>query len=543
MNTILKSIAMLLILIITFVAIFLNNLPLDLLSFSSAPFFGTIIMLIIILSLNRNFEDESFSNKFDWLLIVPFSLFSIFIVMWVASWSVIGNAEEYKALLTEPEKAEFSDVIGTVNFNEAPIVSEKQAKEKAKTLISHYGSQYSLGTFNQISYKKSLYWVAPLEYSGFWRWALTETGIPGYVLISSSNISDANLVTKNNKGDDLSLTYMESAWFMDNISNNVYFRGTMLDGLTDYSFELDEDGNPYYVVTRYSRKVGSSGSYVKGIFTVDVRSGEMKEFITKIGDDSNIPEWIDNVYPIGLIEDHINYYGVFIDGSFNWANDGKIKASKGSKTIVGKDGRLYLYTGLQSIGSDTGTVGFMFVDLRTKKVLQISLQGSTEAKAQETVEANPVNIKNYQADFPIPVVVNGVNSYMMTLQSIQGLPKMFGFSSIENHEISGVGKTLREAQNAYESKLASGYRLNMDLSESSDVSKATGKVLRINSQYTPSGTQYFILVEGYENFIFTTKSENSQEVVLTKEGDGIEFSFIQRESKIINILNLDNLNF
>jgi hypothetical protein len=520
-----------------------GNMPLNVFSFVGFPIVS-IIAIAIILFIKS--EDENLNlNNFYTLSLVPMlgALVLTVLVVWVSSFSFLGNASDYKNLIGDVTKeAEMKDVIGKIDYNNAPIVSLKQAKEKARTIISEYGSQYQVKTFNKISYKGDLYWVSPLEYNGFFRWFNLD-GSPGYVRISASNISDAELITTNEKGEKLNIVVQKQAYFADNIYNIAYFFGTMFKGLTDFSFEIDDEGNPYYVVTEYENTIGYDGTQVTGIYIVNAQNKNMEYFPTTIGDDSNIPEWVDNVYPESHMYDHVANWGEFINGSFNWSNDGKIKPTAGSKKIVGKDGKLYLYTGIQSYGADNGTLGFLFIDLRSKNIIKVNMVGSVEQKAKETVEENPVNIKKYRADFPIPVMVNGTPSYMMSLQTNNGLPKMFGFSSVEKHEISGVGETLREAQIAYESKLISGFSQGSTLSTNSNVESLTSKVLRINSQYTPSGTQYFILLRELPMNIFVSKIENGQDVVLTKEGDMVEISFIKRDSRTINILEFDNKNF
>ena len=56
------------------------------------------------------------------------------------------------------------------------------------------------------------------------------------------------------------IKYQPEAFFFSNLERHIYFEGYFTCGLTDYSFEIDDEGNPYWVVTKFKKKIGFNGS-------------------------------------------------------------------------------------------------------------------------------------------------------------------------------------------------------------------------------------------------------------------------------------------
>lgn len=89
--------------------------------------------------------------------------------------------------------------------------------------------------------------------------------------------------------------------------------GSFFTGITDYSFEIDDDGNPYWVVTTYKNNWGFSLPEADGILLIDAQTGETKRY----GMDE-IPSWIDRVQPEDFVINQIDNKGEYIHGVFNF---------------------------------------------------------------------------------------------------------------------------------------------------------------------------------------------------------------------------------
>jgi histidinol phosphatase-like PHP family hydrolase len=93
--------------------------------------------------------------------------------------------------------------------------------------------------------------VAPLLHSGFFKWFNNQEGTAGYVMVSATNERDVRLV--QNVGKAIKIKYQQGAYFQSD-HRHVYFNGNATIGLADFSFEIDDAGNPYWIITKYEKK-------------------------------------------------------------------------------------------------------------------------------------------------------------------------------------------------------------------------------------------------------------------------------------------------
>jgi hypothetical protein len=119
----------------------------------------------------------------------------------------------------------------------------------------------------------NLYWVAPLL-PGFFKWFNNQEGTAGYVMVSATNERDVRLV-QNVAGKAIKIKYQQGAYFQSDIHRHVYFNGNATIGLADFSFEIDDAGNPYWIITKYAKWV--FGKEI-GTLVVDAQSGAMRSY-------------------------------------------------------------------------------------------------------------------------------------------------------------------------------------------------------------------------------------------------------------------------
>ncbi len=82
------------------------------------------------------------------------------------------------------------------------------------------------------------------------------------------------------------------------------------------SFEVDDQGNPYYIATIYEPKFGLSSNDPIGAIVLDAVTGESKKYGLE-----DIPEWVDRVYSannvISRVDDHYTYQNGFWNTIFS----------------------------------------------------------------------------------------------------------------------------------------------------------------------------------------------------------------------------------
>jgi len=447
----------------------------------------------------------------------------------------ILHTSEYRDLIGKVEIGEnLSTHMAPISMEKVRVVDQSLANilgDKVLGAQPALGSQVRLGTFNIQKVRNNLYWVAPLLHSGFFMWNQNEEGTNGYVMVNASNERDVKLVQEVN-GKKVRIKYQPEAYFNDFLERHLYLSGFYKVGLTDYSFEIDDDGVPYWVVTKYKKTVGFSGENATGVVLVNTETGKCEEYGI-----ANTPVWVDRIQPDNFIENQLNDWGNFVKGYFNFSNESKLQITQGVTLVYGEDNNSYWYTGLTSVGADEATVGFVLVNTRTKKAVWYRQSGATEAAAQKSARGK-VQEKRFSASQPVPYNINNIPTYVMTLKDDGGLVKMFAMVAIEDYTIVGVGNTLTETLMAYKNAFnTAGNKINPKSTTKKQVLNSV--VLRINSDIKNGNSFYYFTVDGKPN-IFIGSSQISNELPVTLAGDTIAISYDDDTQGLIDISTFKN---
>ena len=538
-----KTLLVSLLLIFGLILVYLNH---PVLQFG---FYGFPIIVLILLGIyffiSLGLSVDSTGKKFiissrpgKWLLIVMLLVGLYVTIVPLLTSATIFHTSSYQKMIGEVKNGEkISTHIAPISMDKIRVVDQDLAYLLGEKIIGSQpalGSQIVLGKFSIQKVNNELYWVAPLLHSGFFKWLNNREGTPGYVMVSATNERDVKLVqTVNNK--PVKIKYQSGAYFQSDIHRHVYLNGYATTGLADFTFEIDEQGNPFWVIATYDKQIGFSGENTNGIVVVDAQSGDIKEYSI-----DNAPAWVDRIQPAEFIENQLNDWGEYIKGYWNFSNQDKLQITEGLTLVYGKNDRSYWYTGLTSVGSDESSVGFVLVDTRTKETTFYKQSGATEYAAQSSAEGK-VQEKGYKTSLPIPYNINNIPTYVMTLKDDGGLVKMYAMVAINDYTIVGVGNSMRETLTSFKSAFNStGNRINPS---SADAKKSLKSIVtRIQSDVKNGNSFYYFTIKDYPN-IFVGSSQVSAELPVTIVGDSIEISFDIDEEKVIDVTRFDNKNF
>ena len=502
--------------------------------------FFFVLWIILNLPANSNIQQsQQFIKRRQKWILIPSVLILIFIgyaiiVPVVTSWALL-RSNDYRNLIGKVEVGNnLSAHMAPISLERIRVVDQSLATilgDKVLGAQPALGSQVYLGTFNIQKVGSELYWVAPLLHSGFFKWYKNMAGTNGYVMVNATNERDVKLVQEIN-GKKIFIKYQSEAYFFYNLERYLYFNGYYNVGLTDYSFEIDDEGNPYWVVTIYKKKVGFYGEDAVGVVVVDTQTGKTNRYSIE-----DTPAWIDRIQPANIIESQLNDWGEYVHGFWNFSNENKLQITENVSLVYGEDNKSYWYTGLTSVGADESTVGFILVNTRTKEAVWYKQGGATEFAAQNSA-IGKVQEKRYKATLPIPYNINGIPTYVMTLKDDGGLVKMFAMVAIEDYTIVGVGNTLIETLMAY--KNAYNMTSNkINLKNSSQKVFKSSVLTRINSDVKNGNSFYYFTIKDYKN-IFIGSSQISNSLPISNVGDSVEISFDYDTQGIIDIASFKN---
>ena len=471
-------------------------------------------------------------QKFPKLSAVIIAVPWILIVVVMILCSVFFQWKAYRDQLGEPEIKKFDNEVQAIDVAQIPIVDENLALQLAQKKLGErpaLGSQVALYSATIQMVDGELVWVVPLYHSGFFKWLTNLSGTPGYIVVSATNTNDVRYV------EGYKIKYHPGSYLLFDITRKVRFGPGLMTGITDYSFELDDEGQPYWAISTYKNSRGFSLPEADGIILLNATTGQMDRY----GMDE-VPEWVDRVQPEDFVLTQIANRGNYVHGIFNFANKDKYRPSEGHN-IVYNNGRCYLFTGLTSVGSDDSAIGFIMVDMVTKEPIMYEMSGATEEAAQRSAEGRVQDLK-YRATFPIILNIDSQPTYFMTLKDNIGLIKQYAFVSVTNYSTVGTGESVSAAMRDYENKLRSDGVTTIG-KLGGVVEQLEGTILRISGEYSGGNTVYKFLLSEKPDILFIAESTAGAELALTQPNDKIQVEYSLSSDGTAKVTSFDNLLF
>ena len=471
-------------------------------------------------------------QKFPKLSAVIIAVPWILIVVVMILCSVFFQWKAYRDQLGEPEIKKFDNEVQAIDVAQIPIVDENLALQLAQKKLGErpaLGSQVALYSATIQMVDGELVWVVPLYHSGFFKWLTNLSGTPGYIVVSATNTNDVRYV------EGYKIKYHPGSYLLFDITRKVRFGPGLMTGITDYSFELDDEGQPYWAISTYKNSRGFSLPEADGIILLNATTGQMDRY----GMDE-VPEWVDRVQPEDFVLAQIANRGNYVHGIFNFANKDKYRPSEGHN-IVYNNGRCYLFTGLTSVGADDSAIGFIMVDMVTKEPIMYEMSGATEEAAQRSAEGRVQDLK-YRATFPIILNIDSQPTYFMTLKDNIGLIKQYAFVSVTNYSTVGTGESVSAAMRDYENKLRSDGVTTIG-KLGGVVEQLEGTILRISGEYSGGNTVYKFLLSEKPDILFIAESTAGAELALTQPNDKIQVEYSLSSDGTAEGTSFDNLLF
>ncbi len=481
-------------------------------------YFGIFVyaLFFIFICFNMYFLYLKFNQKlFQKIIVIGASGFVVFaLAFFFFGGRPYLHANEY-ANLIDLEEEDFVTDINTVDITTLPIVDKSYGAKLGSLKLGEYpgiGSEFQPGEYSDIIYQGKQYLVAPLEYRGFFKWTSNnDTGTPGYILIDKVTSETQLINLKEATGEGMK--YVPSAYFNQDLTRHAYYNGLNKYRLENSFFEIDEEGNPYYVM-QYSLPTIfiNGGNKIKVIAVVNAVSGEVN-----IYDPTEVPGWVESVYPNSLIFEHLNYWGSLQEGWLNsiFAQRGVLQTSTGTRVIM-NEGELFYFTGLTSAGNDESTIGFVYANMRTKETRLFRFPGATEEAAMnKALTLIPQN--NISTSFPIPLNVNNNPTYFILIKGEDGRILRYVFMKIQDLEFYSISESKADAYNRYLIKLN-----DEDDAVSTEIS---GTITDIKSYVNDGFTIYWVEIDNDNLYMINVGSFTNLEMqyfISLDIGDEIE---------------------
>lgn len=405
------------------------------------------------------------------------------------------HAEAYSNLIEISEDT-FSEDVQTVDVDSLPIVDKQYGEKLGSLKLGEYpgiGSEFETGSYSDIIYNGEQFLVAPLEYRGVFKWFNNKSvGTPGYIMINKVTAETTLVNIREDSGVGMQIT--PSAFLNQDLKRYAYTNGMSKYQFEEYWFEIDEDGNPYYIL-QYSLPTIfiNGGKDIARIAVVNAITGEINDYAPE-----EVPTWIESVYPSNLLLTQLNYWGSLQDGWINsiFGQRGVLQPSNGKRTIM-NDGELYYFTGLTSAGSDESTIGFVYMNTRTKETKLYNFPGATEQAAMNKVlTLLPQN--NITTSFPIPLNVSGTPTYFIAIKGEDGRILRHVFMGVQHLEIYGISDKKVSAYTQYLQSLGS--------SNPDELIEVKGTITGISDYILDGNTIYWLELDNAKLYMINVAS-------------------------------------
>lgn len=410
--------------------------------------------------------------------------------------------------------------IPAYHYDQTAIIDRSSASllgDKVMGQMTDLVSQFSVSSeYNQISYKESTSRVTPLAYDGFIKYLRNrKEGVPGYILVNTTT-GNTELIRLDKK-----MRYVPSAFFNENIYRYLRFKYlTVLFG--DPTFEIDDEGNPWYVCTTYTYTGIHSMHKVTGVILFDPVTGDSTRYAVE-----DAPKWVDRIYPEALINEELNDYGRYQKGWINsWLGQEGVTQTSSGYNYLSKNGDIWLYTGMTSAVSDESNVGFMLVNMRTHEAQFTPTSGATEYAVMKSAEGEVLNY-GYTATFPTLINVGGEPVYLLSLKDSAGLIKMYAMVDARDYQQVYTTKAEKNTAAAISELIRTVG--GTSASEPTDVTADLEITIDTLREAVIGGNTFLYIKSGEDLYKLTLSEDNAGKALFLKEGDKVTVSYVEDE--------------
>ena len=495
----------------------------------SGDLYVFIILLCAVYSvcalLTSGFQGEGVKGYFGFVkkqcripLYVAAAVLALAIIGGIFGWKIF-RAGAYRDLL-QVETGDFAQEVEEISYTQIPMLDRNSATKLGNRKLGELAdmvSQFEVAEdYTQINYQGRPVRVTSLRYGDWIKWLNNRgEGLPAYLIIDM--VKQSVDVVRLDDG----IRYTTAEHFNRNL--NRYLRFHYPTYIFDIpAFEIDEDGDPYWVCPRITKTIGLfGGTDISGAVLVNAVTGECEYY-----DVADVPEWVDHVYTAELIIQQYDYHGTYINGWLNsifGQRDVTVTTDGYNYLALGDD--VYMYTGITSVVSDESNIGFILSNQRTKETKFYTCAGAEEYSAMDSA-AGQVQQMRYTATFPLLLNISDQPTYFMALKDAAELVKMYAMVNVSQYQIVATGNTVAECEKNYRQMLLQNGLIGEsdgmlpDGEEDMAVVSASGKITEIRSAVIDGNTVYFLRLDDGSEW-YSASASDVPMMVLLNLGDTV----------------------
>jgi len=467
--------------------------------------------------------------------------YTFLVILATVSSLPLFHANRYASLMV-PVIKERDVSVPLVDQSQARLVTDDLARKRAAELLASadedgLGSRVVVGEVWGNKVGDTMYWIMPLEHSGFWRWMSNDT-TPGFIAVSQMNEMNTRFV--QNKP----LRIGVEAYLDDNVYRHLFNRGFKSEIMGDAIFMVDEQWNPYWLVPLSLPQVGIGGEMPVRWSLVDAVSGE----VTTYDDPADVPEWVDRLYHQDMVSERFNDWGCWSQGwwACAFSSNDVIVSTPGINVTIDAGLDIVYYSGTQFSNnkSDGATSGFYTVNARTGKIDFYRRAGITEEAAKAVMDGAFADFEGYHAADNVLLTINGEATYFSVVVDGAGSRKAYALVSQTNRNVFGKGNSIQAALTDYGRSMQRANRdAGFDPGSNGGGQSFEGRVATFMPVVQNERTSFYLTLDSLPGKIVEVSEEKIGEIVVTGIGDSVRITTDNTEPGVVFATSFDNLGF
>ncbi len=491
-------------------------------------------------------------------LMVGIGVGAIYVLMLIGN-SMMFRAKEYAALVPHIEPREWSADFQPKDPRHFRVSSPENATLLAgralgqATTLDRNGQPNAIGSqfkvYNEVSsiqiIKHELWTIVPIDWNGWGPQFSGASGVPGYIKVAGENpIIPAEYISLPS-GKEFRYT-SEAIW--GNNLDRLVWRYHLDKYIADKHLEIDEEGEPHYIISLAEPTIGWWGEKVTGALIINPVTGAGVEKFIPLGE---VPSWVDRVEAEYIVHRNIDYHGKYAQGFWNRSIYGNnVLAATKTHFGYGNNDEPVFATGITAhntatSGSNTpdSLVAVYYTNTRTGKTVEYMLQGgATEERAVEQCNLiGDVRNRQYHGTTPQLYNVYGRISYVVPLQNASHAYAGVCIVSVMNLQVIAWGHSAHEAELAFKQVIVAN-STQMAIDGTRKLSTMTGRIARVGSMSVNGSTTYFFQLDGMKH-LFTVPVTASAKVPVTQVGDEVWVEYYNSGETVMPVNKFDNTSF
>ncbi|WP_406945295.1 DNA-binding protein [Halobacillus sp. SY10] len=439
-------------------------------------------------------------------------------VIGVFIYSILALQDSYDSISkSEEEEAR------PLNEENTPIsVAPESARNKVQKAMSVVPNTqfYDLGKLQAQQIDGEIAYVAPVEFSSFWRY-LRGKETEGYFTITATNINAQPEFVESK------MRYTNSSFFNHNVQRVVYGKHPNYVQSGDAQIEVDDEGKPWYVQTIYKPLLFSNRPDMNDIKVaiVDPVSGDIETY-----DSSNAPDFVEGSVSSELAAIENEYFGKYVNGWLNsifGKKDVKIPNESGTESsvtpIFNEAGEMFYFTDMASPKENIDSaLGYTLINARTGALTYYNgqkNQGIMDSKGAVQIVNKQYPEKNWTGTMPVLYNVDGHPTWIVNVLDPNGLFKQYAYIKAADSDFAVFGDTAKQTLNAYRLQIAQDPS-SVEGSQGVELTEKSGTINRVLVTSTDSRQSVQFLLEG-ETTIYTVNTSKAPLAIFLKEGDQV----------------------